>query len=465
MNDPNGLVFYAGEYHLFYQYNPFGNKWGHMSWGHAISKDLVHWEQLPVAIPETDSMMIFSGCSVVDELNTSGFGKNGIPPLVAIFTGHYQKRKNQAQCLAYSNDRGRTWVMYKDNPVLDLNSADFRDPKVFWYAPHKRWIMIVALPEKHQVSFYHSDDLKQWIHLSDFGPAGATGGVWECPDMYEIPVQGASDVKHWMLQVDLAPGAVAGGSGGQYFLGKFNGKEFIPDDDKTRWIDYGKDFYACTSYSGIPESDGRRIIIGWMNNWEYAQDIPTSPWRSAQSLPRKLSLTKKGEEVLLYQHPIEEMKILRTRHISHKELIMTTEIGSKIVEDISGQLLEIIAIFEPGNAEEFGLKVCLSEKEETIVGYDVNRSEIFIDRTKSGSVQFNPEFPGRQSAPLPLTNGQVKMHIFIDWSSIEVFADNGLKVITDRIFPSRDSDAIGVYTVGGHVKLSSMDAWQLKSIW
>ena len=465
MNDPNGLVFYEGEYHLFFQYNPSGNKWGHMSWGHAISPDLVHWEHLPVAIPETDSIMIFSGSAVVDGLNTSGLGKNGISPLVAIFTGHHKSRKNQAQYIAYSNDKGRTWTMYKDNPVLDIHSADFRDPKVFWYSAEKKWIMIIALPDNHEVSFYQSENMEKWGHLSDFGPAGATGGVWECPDIYEIAVQGDSEEKYWVLEVDLAPGAIAGGSGGQYFFGEFNGKEFISKDKKIRWIDYGKDFYANVSFSNIPEKDGRRIIIGWMNNWEYAQDIPTSPWRSAQSLPRELTLREKDNEIILYQRPVEELKELRTDHKQLLNIDLTTEIPFKRINEISGRSMEIIAVFEAGKAEEFGLKVCMGENEETLVGYNTIAAEIFVDRSKSGKVQFNSEFPGRHSAPLKAADGKIKMHIFIDWSSIEVFANDGLRVITDRIFPSRDSNAIGVYTVGANTKLISLDVWRLKSIW
>ncbi len=229
MNDPNGLVYYDGEYHLFYQYNPFGDTWGHMSWGHAVSRDLVRWEERPVALAEADSVMIFSGSAVVDWNNTSGFGTEGEPPLVAVYTGHHVSGRNQAQYLAYSTDAGRTWAKYTGNPVLDVGMKDFRDPKVFWYEPEEKWVMVVARSLDYRVSFYGSDDLKAWTHLSDFGPAAATGGIWECPDLFELPVDGDPDDTRWVLIVNLNPGGPAGGSAGQYFLGHFDGTAFVPD--------------------------------------------------------------------------------------------------------------------------------------------------------------------------------------------------------------------------------------------
>src|SRR5688572_24942159 len=228
MNDPNGMVYFEGEYHLFYQYNPEGDKWGHMSWGHAVSQDLVEWEHLPVALKEEDDIMIFSGSAVVDWKDTSGFGQKGKPPLVAIYTGHYTKKPLQNQQIAYSNDRGRTWTKFKGNPVLDIGEKDFRDPKVFWYEPSSRWIMTVAWPVERKVRFYSSPDLKKWTHLSDFGPAGAVSGIWECPDLFPLRAEGTRDEK-WILIVNLGSGAPARGSGTQYFVGKFDGKIFTLD--------------------------------------------------------------------------------------------------------------------------------------------------------------------------------------------------------------------------------------------
>src|SRR5881296_1302615 len=289
MNDPNGLVFYDGEYHLFYQHNPFGNKWGHMSWGHAVSKDLVHWEHLTLALAEENGVMIFSGSAVVDWKNSSGFGEHGKPPLVAIYTGHHTTKPLQNQHLAYSNDRGRTWTKYSGNPVLDIGEKDFRDPKVIWHERSERWVMTVSWPVQRKVRFYSSPDLKTWTHLSDFGPAGSIRGIWECPDLFPLPVEGSARGGKWVLIVNVGSGAPAGGSGCQYFIGDFDGTRFtldIPEfladtparsvEEPPLWADYGRDFYAAVSWSDIPKNDGRRLWIGWMSNWEYANDVPTA---------------------------------------------------------------------------------------------------------------------------------------------------------------------------------------------
>ncbi|MBC7927296.1 MAG: glycoside hydrolase family 32 protein [Bryobacteraceae bacterium] len=287
MNDPNGLLYANGEYHLFYQYNPFGNEWGHMSWGHAVSSDLVHWKELPVALAEEKGVMIFSGSAVTD-------GNR----LAAIYTGHTPAR--QTQNVAFSTDKGRSWTKYAGNPVLDVGKKDFRDPKVLRY--RDRWIMVLALPGEHKVSFYESKNLTSWRHLSDFGPAGATGGIWECPDLFEL------DGK-WVLVVNLNPGSIAGGSGGQYFLGNFNGREFQADNVEPLWIDYGRDMYATVSFFGTP---GRKVWLGWMSNWQYAGSEPTSPWRTAQSLPRELKL-RNGR---ILQAPVPELTSLRRSLVS-----------------------------------------------------------------------------------------------------------------------------------------------------
>jgi fructan beta-fructosidase len=467
MNDPNGLVYYAGEYHLFYQYNPFGIKWGHMSWGHAVSPDLVHWRHLPVAIPEENGVMAFSGSAVVDWNNTSGFGRAGKPPLVAIYAGH--REKNQSQYIAYSTDRGRTWTRYAGNPVLDIGSADFRDPKVFWYAPDKRWVMVVALSPERNIRFYGSPDLKQWTQLGEFGPAGAVGGVWECPDLFELPVDGDTKNTRWVLIVNLNPGAIAGGSGAQYFVGDFNGSRFTAEaSDSTSaalWADYGKDFYAAVSWSDMPPADGRRIWIGWMNNWQYGGEIPTSPWRSAQSVPRTLALRTTRDGLRLVQQPVAELQRLRSsrRHLGPQAIPEgSTPLASR---GIGGKALEIIAELEVGTASELGLKVRTGRDEETVIGIDPRAGQLFVDRSRSGQVGFHPEFSGRHTAPLPLKNGRVRLHVFVDWSSVEVFAGSGETVITDQIFPSPDSKGVALYAKGGTARLISLDAWQLRSAW
>ncbi len=464
MNDPNGLVYFDGEYHLFYQYNPFGDKWGHMSWGHAISKDLVHWQHLPVALPEENGVMIFSGSAVVDEKNTSGFGLKNRPAIVAIYTGYRPSDHIQNQHIAYSTDRGRTWTKYSGNPVIDINSTDFRDPKVFWHEPTRRWIMVVSLSAEHRVRFYASADLKRWTRLSEFGPAGATGGVWECPDLFELPVEGRPGQRKWALIVNLNPGSVAGGSGAQYFVGSFDGKQFSADD-QGHWIDYGKDFYAVVSWSNLPLRDKRRLCIGWVNNWEYGQEIPTSPWRSAQSIPRELRLKNYSDGLRIVQSPVAELQRLRGTRYSLSGKTITGESDTLAGGRINGKTLEIVATFEPGTAYEFGLKIRKGVNEETIVGYDAAAAELFVDRSRSGKVDFNPQFSGKHGGPLAAEQGRVKMHLFVDWSSVEVFGNDGQTVITEQIFPAPSSDGLALYAKGGAAKLVSLEVWDLKSIW
>ena len=321
-NDPNGLVWFDGEYHLFYQYNPFGDTWGHMSWGHAVSRDLVHWEELPVALPEEDGIMIFTGSTVVDEHNTSGFCTGGKPCMVAVYTGHTPRAANgkplQTQNLAYSNDRGRTWTKYSGNPVLDLKMPDFRDPHVFWSAAARRWVMAVALPNEHKVRFYGSPDLKRWEQLSEFGPEGASGGQWECPTLTEVPVEGSSPRRTgWVLKIGLNPGGLQGGSGEQYFVGSFDGARFVNDNPAatTLWTDYGKDCYCALTFNHLPPA-ALPVMLGWMNNWQYANKVPTAPWRGQMTAPRRLQLRKLPEGLRLVQQPAETLRALRRNRFS-----------------------------------------------------------------------------------------------------------------------------------------------------
>jgi fructan beta-fructosidase len=463
MNDPNGLVFFRGEYHLFYQHNPEGTVWGHMSWGHAVSRDLVSWQPLPVALPEGDGIMIFSGSAVVDTKNTSGFGRDGKPPLVAIYTGHGHGR--QTQNLAYSLDRGRTWTKYAANPVLDIGSAEFRDPKVFRHEPTGRWVMVVVLAQEKKVRFYGSADLKSWKHLSDFGPAGSTGGVWECPDLFPLAVEGRPGTIKWVLKVDVNPGAVSGGSGGQYFVGTFDGKVFTNESrDWPIWLDYGKDFYAAQSWSDIPDSEGRRTWLGWMANWQYANQLPTRPWRGAMTLPRTLTLHTTPAGLRLAQAPVKELQALRGQHVRIADRVVSEKERPLADEKISGASLELVAEFEPGTANEFGLKVRRGKDQETLVGYDVRAGALFIDRTRSGEVNFSKEFPGRHAGPLSPEEGRVKMHLFLDASSVEVFGNDGRTVITDLIFPDPASQGVELYAKGGTTKLIALNAWKLERI-
>jgi fructan beta-fructosidase len=470
MNDPNGLVFFDGEYHLFYQYNLFGIRWGNMSWGHAVSRDLVHWQHLPVALAEEGGVMIFSGSAVVDWKNTSGLGRGGSPPLVAIYTGHREREKLQTQDLAYSTDRGRSWTKYEKNPVLDLGLQEFRDPKVFWDAPRERWVMVLALPAERKASFYASRDLKRWEHLSDFGPAGSSESIWEVPELFELPVDGDPARKKWVLTVSIGADSRPAGSACQYFVGHFDGTRFVADESAgipgapVRWVDHGRDFYAAISFSDIPAQDGRRIWVGWMNNWQYGQELPTSPWRGAQSLPRELRLKTVDGRVRLVQQPVAELTRLRGEHRRLTDTIVEGRIPLG-EHGMAGKALEILAEFEAGTAGEFGLRVRVGGEEATAVGYDVERGEVFVDRAHSGKTDFHPLFAGRHAAPLTSKQGRVRLRLFVDWSAVEVFAGEGETVITDLIFPSASSEGLELYANGGTARLVSLDVWKLRSIW
>lgn len=462
MNDPNGLVYHNGAYHLFYQHNPLGNTWGHMSWGHAVSRDLVEWEHWPIALHEEYGVMIFSGSAVFDAENTSGFGTADDPPLVAIYTGHGQGR--QTQDLAYSVDGGRCWTKYRGNPVLDLGMQDFRDPKVFWHVPTNRWIMVVSLAVDKIIHFYASTDLKEWTYLSEFGPAGvADKPNWECPDLFPLPIEGEPGEMRWVLEADMGSGAIAGGSGGEYFVGTFDGTTFVPEPGGSQWVDYGRDFYAPISWNNLPSSDGRRLWIGWMNNWHTAE-IPTSVWRSCMSVPRLLRLRRVDGRLRMVQNPLAELKTLRGRR--QRMVDVTIEGDAKVpVMAEGGQQVEIVAEFEPGDAKQFGLIVRGGEQERTIVGYDPGAEQLYVDRTKSGNVVFHPDFAGKHPAPLPLRDGRIKLHILVDSSSVEVFGNDGEVVITDRVFPDPRSGRVELFADGGSARLVSLELWPLRSIW
>ena len=452
MNDPNGLVYLDGEYHLFYQHNPEGDRWGHMSWGHAVSRDLLRWEHLPLAMREEDGIMIFSGSAVVDRANTSGLcGTSGASCLVAIYTGHTEKR--QTQNLAVSHDRGRTWTKYGGNPVLDLSRGDHRDPKVFWHEPSKRWVMVSVLAGERKVRFFSSPDLKRWQMSSDFGPAGATGGAWECPDLFPLPVDGDWQNLRWVLDVDLFPGGRVGGSGAQYFVGTFDGTRFVSENpaSQTLWVDYGKDFYASLSYENIPASDGRRLWMGWMSNWAYADVEPTSPWRGVQSLPRELSLRRTPEGIRLVQTPLRELATLRATREAQLIGARTALPGSAEIE------LEI----ETGDWSEAGFRLSNSAGEEVGVGVSARPLEVFVDRQRSRITPFHDEYPGRHAGPVRQTNGKISLRVVFDRTTLEVFANSGEIVLSDRVYPTRPFDRIEPLHAGRGLA-SPMRLWELK---
>ena len=799
MNDPNGLLYYRGEYHLFFQYNPSGNTWGNMSWGHAVSTDLVHWTQLPVAIRNDSDGMIFSGSAVVDYKNTTGFGAPGNPAMVAVYT-LARPDGTQQQALAYSLDDGRTFTKY--GVVLatpdpqDPNSTpslNFRDPKVFWYAAGNEWLMSAVWSDQHKVAFYSSPDLKHWTFLSTFGPAGATGGVWECPDLFPLPDPTHPGQQKWVLVVNLNPGGIAGGSGAQYFIGNFDGTTFTSDDkpytappgadlgsfddgsfdgwtttgtafgsapatgtlpgqlsvsgwagagyvtsfhggDATRgtlrspdfvidqpylnflvgggnhayvpgstpggnvagatfanfegptwgdgwsatgdftnagpvagtlpgqqqvtgydgaqlvntftngdapqgtitsptftigshyidllvgggdhpwgaanptavnlvvngqvvqsatgsdsealnwvswdvsryqgqqatiqivdqnsggwghiladsisfsaapaspvatdtsvrlvvngqvvrsttgansetldwahfdvadlrgqtahlevvdnntgtgdgawghiladqfeqsdmpalsalqrahWIDYGADDYAAVTYNDAP--GGKRIMIGWMNNWNYGQSIPTSPWRSAMTVPRELSLAAIDGVLQLVQNPVQQLNELTTAPVLHLENQPIPQ-GTTLLP-AGGEAVKIDATLVGGAADQYGIKVRTGDGQETVIGYNRTTGDLYVDRSASGNVTFDPSFTGLQQAPLSAAEGVVHLTVLVDWSSVEVFAQGGQVLLTDQIFPDPSSTGIAPFATGGTAELQSITVQSMGSAW
>ncbi|MFI6033521.1 GH32 C-terminal domain-containing protein [Streptomyces sp. NPDC051315] len=793
MNDPNGLVYYQGEYHLFYQYNPNGDSWGDMSWGHAVSKDLVHWKELPLALSHDDEEMVFSGSAVVDRDNTTGFGTKKNPPMVAVYTSHAKDTGVQAQSLAYSTDRGRTWTKYRGNPVIDIGSREFRDPKVQWYAPTRSWLMTVSLSTEHKVRFYSSKNLKDWELLSEFGPAGATGGVWECPDLFPLAVDGDENNVKWVLVVNINPGGIAGGSAAQYFVGDFDGTTFTAEDKGTYtppagdvlqdfegpgfgawttagtafgegpaagalagqgavdgfdgkglansfhggdaatgtltsppftvarpylnfrvgggrhphepgtvmeqgpppegtvladfeggtygdwtttgdafgqapatgtlpgqqevsgflggglvntflngdsttgtltspeftldkdyvnllvggghhgaasadptavellvdgevvrsatgkdaealdwtswdvgdlagrkaririvddntggwghlnvdhvmlsdtparpvsretsvnllvdgevvrsatgsdsetldwasfdlrpylgrkaqiqivdrntagwghvladrftaadapalstvrradWADHGKDYYAAVSWENAP--GGKRYMIGWMSNWDYAGAVPTSPWRGAQSVPREMALRTVDGRIRLTSTPVKSLTSLREGSPATAAGVTVSSTSQPLTGPAAdGTALDIEAVFSLRDADRFGLKVRTGAGgQETVIGYDTTTQELYVDRTRSGAVDFASTFPGVQRAPLRAENGTVRLRVLVDRSSVEVFGGRGEAVITDQIFPDPDSRGVQVFAENGSVTLDRARVWRLGS--
>ena len=505
MNDPNGLVYYDGEYHLFYQHHPYSMKWGPMHWGHAISRDLVRWEHMPIALYPDELGMIFSGSAVIDWHNTAGFGAEA---MVAIFTYHL-RHGYESQGIAYSLDRGRTWNKYAGNPVIlpPEGEPDFRDPKVFWYERGQYWVMVIVVGEK--VAFYTSPNLKDWTKTSEFGMGyGAHGGVWEVPDLFELPIDEGSATK-WVLSVSMVGNGLRYGRGVQYFIGDFDGQTFTCDDapERIRWVDYGADFYANISWHDLP--DERRIWVGWMSNWSYAHDLPTPTWQGALTLPREVSLRSTPTGIQLIQQPIREIQSLRNRAWTIEQGLtenkgleqgltenkgleqgLTENKGLEqgfienkgftaarnLLEGIRGETLEIIAEFEvparplapsplrplAEGGREFGLRVRTGGKEQTTVGYNIESQSIFVDRTHSGKSDFYADFAERHSAKMEPFEGKVRLHLFIDRSSLELFANDGLVSMTACIFPSAESVGLELFAEGGTVLLTSLEIYELR---
>lgn len=633
MNDPNGMVYYEGEYHLFYQYYPDDIVWGPMHWGHAVSTDLVGWEHLPIALYPDSLGYIFSGSAVVDYNNTSGFGEDGKPPLIAIYTYHLLEGERagrndyQYQAIAYSNDKGRTWRKYEGNPVVpNPGVKDFRDPKVIWDEESGQWVMVFAAYD--HVKLYGSKDLKSWTYLSDFGREyGAHTGVWECPDFFPMTIEGTGE-KRWVMLQSINPGHPSGGSGTQYFVGNFEGKNFTIDEnfgkslgnvaaiipkgkvfadfeksygkwtakgdafgdapakgtlarqntvtdftgsrlvntfqngdgstgtltsaeftidrdfmnfqigggaekgktcmnllagnktlrsatgdrseklvwrswevadlkgktarlqivdsstgewghtlvdqimfadkavtpayDKAVWLDYGRDNYAGVTWSDVPKSDGRRIFMGWMSNWAYAQKTPTEKWRSAMTLARNLRLVNTPNGLRILSEPVEEQQKIRGKKINLPKLGVNE--GSAVMQLNSPLLEGILEVNVPKNTT-FALVMSNSKGERMEVGFDAAKNEFFTDRTKSGKVDFDASFSSRSIAPREASGETVRFHVFFDVASVELFADGGATSMTDIFFPNEDYTTLTLESRGGKADIISGVFWELEGAW
>jgi len=480
MNDPNGMVFFEGEYHLFYQYYPDSTVWGPMHWGHAVSKDLLHWEHLPIALYPDSLGYIFSGSAVVDWNNTSGFGVSGKPPLVAIYTYHDMAAEKagrldyQYQGIAYSNDLGRSWHKYSENPALPNPGQirDFRDPKVFWHALSRQWIMALAVGE--HIEFWGSENLKNWVFLSSFGQTwGAHGGVWECPDLFPLRLAGNGDT-YWVLLVSINPGGPNGGSATQYFIGQFDGKNFELEpsfaaevrDEQAIWLDYGRDNYAGVTWSDMPETDSRRLFLGWMGNWDYAQVAPTSPWRSAMTLPRSLELfsTNNGK-LRIASVPIKELKTLRELTTALAPADINGEYTLPVT--FKGQMeLQIEITWTDEKSTELGIEIANTKGEHYRIGYDIANQIFYTDRSKAGDAGFSDKFAlKKHTAPRMVDGNSIYFHLFVDDASAEFFADGGLTTMTDIFFPSEPFSSVRLFSKGGKANLSQGQLHTLKGIW
>ena len=463
MNDPNGMVYYKGEYHLFYQYYPDSTVWGPMHWGHAISKDMIHWQNLPIALFPDSLGYIFSGSVVVDKNNSTGFQKGTESPLVAIYTYHNMAGEKsgkidfQTQGIAYSIDKGRTWKKYANNPVIkNPGLKDFRDPKVMWHEASKQWILTMAAG--NEIRFYHSANLKNWELSGTFGKEeGSHGGVWECPDLFEIKTGKGNDTK-WILLVSIGSGAPNGGSGTQYFVGKFDGTTFKNDNGKETqlWLDYGTDNYAGVTWSNTP--DHRRIFLGWMSNWQYAQVVPTKSWRSAMTLPRELSLHETAKGYQLITQPVKETDALRMAG-SNTNFVSGKEYNYSLAE------LQVQYDLDKNGADDFGIELLNSRNESLRIGFNKQKNEFYIDRTHLSDKSFSKDFSAVHIAPRSVSSKKMTLHLFIDHSSVELLADDGTVVMTDIFFPSEDFSKIRTFEKNGASPLQSGKLIELKSIW
>ena len=493
MNDPNGMVYKDGEYHLYFQYNPYGSKWGNMHWGHAVSKDLVHWEHLDPAIARDPVGHIFSGSSVVDKKNTAGFGKNAI---IAIYTNNSSVNHDEVQCIAYSNDNGRTFTKYEGNPVLTPFDGlkDFRDPKVFWYEKGKCWYMIVSADK--ETRFYKSKNLKKWTYVSAFGKGlGQQPCQYECPDFFQLPVNGDKKKMKWVMTMNINPGCWFGGSATEYFVGDFDGKNFTcPDAHDVKWLDWGKDHYATVTFSNT----GDRVLgITWMSNWQYANLTPFKQNRGANGLPRELKLYEKNGKYYISEDVAPEVYALRkdTKNVADAS-VSDEKMLAGVAANMEGAF-EIEADVTPDANGIAGIEISNNKRERTLIYFDMKQGKVVMDRTESGltdfgkqavphdielawdkqraaegkeparianSINYKNDFALATWAPLSLCeDGKKTYHvdIFVDKSSVELFVDGGRIAMTNLVFPVAPYENVKLYTQGGKAEFKNMKLHKL----
>lgn len=458
MNDPNGMFYKDGVWHLYYQWNPYGSKWQNMTWGHSTSKDLINWEHHPAAILPNGLGTVFSGSAAIDTQNRAGFGENSV---LAMYTS---AGESQTQSLAVSHDNGETFEIYPGNPVIALDS-EARDPNFFWNPDTNLWTLILAHALDHEMLIFTSPDMKEWTLQSSFGKGlGAQDGVWECPDLMELTADDGT--KKWVLICNLNPGGPFGGSGIQYFTGDFDGKNFIVDKDAdgsvpTKWLDFGKDNYALVSWSDAPGEN--RPVIGWMSNWQYAADVPTMQYRSANTLPADMTLFK-GNDGQFYASitPVKEVEAMRGNLTVNSKKFSVSKSPRKFnLPTANNGICEINMTIDPKKSEYVILKLENNRKEEIVITYDVDAATLSFNREKSGIVDFSKDFPAVTVAPTFGTSCRLSLRIFIDTSSIEVFGNEGRFSMTNLVFPNEPYSTLSVSTDKGNAEISNLKIYSL----
>ena len=457
MNDPNGMFYKDGVWHLYYQKNPYGSKWQNMTWGHSTSTDLINWEAQPDAIRPDGLGAIFSGSAVIDHNNTAGYGEDAI---IALFTS---AGTSQMQSFAHSTDDGQTFEVYPGNPIITLDT-EARDPNMFWNEKTGEWNLVLAHALEKENLFFTSPDLKNWTLSGNFGKGlGAQEGVWECPDLFELTIPGTDKTK-WVLICNINPGGPFGGSAIQYFIGDFDGKTFTSDTNPdgtvpTKWLDFGKDNYALVSWSDAP--DNRRTTVGWMSNWQYAADVPTVQFRSANTVPREMVLFEDPEgELYVASVPSPELEKMRDKVVSSAE---NKNIGQKAMNYKlpADGICEILLSFNASDNDVVTFTIGNDHNEKVVLKYDAKNHKMSFDRRESGIVDFSDKFPAVTSSPTFEKTGEISLRIFIDRSSVELFGNNGEFVMTNLVFPENPYSTLTMESKNGNAHLDSLKIYSL----